>query len=465
MKNYLHETVAFDGDPFQLLKAMSREPYCFLLDSSLSGRNGGRYSFLGCDPFDVYQHKAHADLDRLRRAFQPYRFQSRVQNFLPGAIVGYLGYDHGLFQERIKRQSVDDLKLPDCLFGFYDAVMTIDHYTRRLHFASTGFPETSVSRRAKRARQRLNQMKQRVAHVIKSPSKISESRSTDRQGKRRVSIRQNFTPAQYRRTVQRALDYIASGDIYQVNVSQRFEYINQSRPVKPVTIYQGLREISPSQFGAYFDAGPFQIISSSPERYLRLQGRRLSTQPMKGTRPRGQSPAEDRRLRDELLRSKKEIAELLMITDLERNDLGRVCEYGSVEVTDMRTIEEYATVFQATSTVEGRVRKQYDMFDVLTACFPGGSITGCPKIRAMEIIEELEPHRRGIYTGALGYIGFNGGMDFNILIRTILAQKNKYYYQVGGGIVADSTPQREYDETLVKARGIEACFQYLFETE
>lgn len=465
MKNYLHESMPFEGDPFHLLKAISNEPFCFLLDSSLCGDADGRYSFIGCDPFDVYQHKSHQSLKQLRRAFQPYQFRSRAQNYLPGALVGFLGYDHGLFQERIQLRSKDDLNLPDCLFGFYDCMLTVDHHTRRLHFVSTGFPEMSQRMRRRRAVKRLDQMKQRIEPALIEAKEVDSKTQQGKRSKRRVTIRKNFTPAQYRRTIQRALNYIAAGDIYQVNVSQRFEYTNRSKPVNPVRIYEGLREISPSQFGAYFDAGPFQIISSSPERYLQLQGRRLSTQPMKGTRPRGTTKREDQKLRTELLRSKKEIAELLMITDLERNDLGRVCEYGSVKVTDMRTIEEYTTVFQATSTVEGRLRKKHDVFDVLEACFPGGSITGCPKIRAMEIIEELEPHRRGIYTGALGYIGFNSRMDFSILIRTILAKKNKYFYQVGGGIVADSTPQQEYEETLVKARGIEACFKHLFQSE
>jgi para-aminobenzoate synthetase component 1 len=260
--------------------------------------------------------------------------------------------------------------------------------------------------------------------------------------------------------VRKALAYIERGDIYQVNLSQRFAYA-PPEDFHPLQAWGLLNQCSPTGFGAYFDAGAFQIISNSPEEFLHVHEGLVRTRPMKGTRPRGRDILEDRRLREEIWNSPKDRAELLMITDLLRNDLGKVCAYGSVRVGRMRAIEEYRYVFQATSLVEGTLAKDKDCFDVIEACFPGGSITGCPKIRAMEVIEELEPASRGIYTGSLGYISFDGTMHFNILIRTLLCCGRKLYFQVGGGIVADSTPEGEYEETLVKARALQACLEHV----
>ena len=457
MQNYLKETVSFKADPFVLLEEFKQEPYCVLLDSSLSDQQRGRFSFFAFDPFDIYQHKGIGHFEDLRKKFQKYKFFSRASTFVPGGLIGLIGYDHGIYQEQIKELATDDLHLPDCVFGFYDCVLTIDHRLKKLHIVSTGFPEQSKIKRERRARSRIRLVKSRLKNIASDYYPRQSEKLTDL--RRCTKLKSNFTPTQYRKTVKKALRYISEGEIYQVNLSQRFAIENKLNPVASVDFYRKLREISPSYLSGYFDAGKFQVISSSPERYLQLKGRTLRTQPMKGTRPRGATPNRDIMNRQELIASKKDEAELLMITDLERNDLGRVCKYGSVEVSKIRSIEEYATVFQATSSVQGKLKDGADVFDVLKACFPGGSITGCPKIRSMQIIEELEPTRRGIYTGVLGYIGFNSNMDFNILIRTILAKKNQYYFQVGGGIVADSTPDGEYEETLVKARAMEACFQ------
>lgn len=456
MNDYLKETIELTCDPFVLLKAFKEEPYCFLLDSSLTDAHRGRYSFFGFAPFKVYQHKGRSNFDELKKDFFAYRLNDSSSDILPAGIVGFIGYDHGLYQENIQLKSVDDLKLPDCLFGFYDCILTIDHALNQLHICSSGFPELETNKRLKRAqdrirfvKDRLNRLPQIIVPDIDLPL-VSHQHDIDSES--------NMSKSKYTQAVRTALDYISAGDIYQVNLSQRFRAPHEPM-TDPLLLYQYLRRYSPSHFGLYFDGGPFQIISSSPERYLQLRGKVLQTQPMKGTRPRGKTRAEDQRYRQEILTSEKDKAELLMITDLERNDLGRVCEYGSVRVKDMRTIEEYSTVFQTTSTIEGIVRADKDPFDILSACFPGGSITGCPKIRSMNIIEELEPTRRSIYTGAGGYIGFNGAMDFNILIRTILSHQDRYYFQVGGGIVAESTPEGEYQETLVKARGMQACLK------
>lgn len=460
MKNYLKETIEFTCDPFVLLKAFEGEPYCFLLDSSLPDPHRGRYSFFGFDPFKVYRHKHCSSFDRLKKDFVTYGFEGPAEDILPAGIVGFIGYDHGLYQERIQLKSADDFDLPDCLFGFYDCILTIDHVFRKMHITSSGYPETEPGKRLKRARDRIGFVKDRLNRVMRIT--LPEIELIPTTVRKELTWDCNFTRTKYKEAVRKALNYIAEGDIYQVNLSQRFT-VPAGPNADPVVLYQSLRRYSPSRFGVYFDGGPFQVISSSPERYLQLRGKILQTQPMKGTRPRGETPEEDRRYRQEIISSEKDKAELLMITDLERNDFGRVCEYGSVRVRDMRTIEEYSTVFQTTSTVEGVLREDKDPFDVLSACFPGGSITGCPKIRAMNIIEELEPTRRSIYTGACGYIGFNRQMDFNILIRTILSHQNRYFVQVGGGIVAESTPEGEYAETLVKARAIQSCLTAVME--
>lgn len=243
-----------------------------------------------------------------------------------------------------------------------------------------------------------------------------------------------------------------------MNLSQEF---NAKTDLSAFQIYKRLRSLSPSYFSAYLDCQDYQILSSSPESFLRLDGNIATTRPMKGTRPRSKNKLKDRKLKKDLLESAKDKAELIMIVDLERNDLGRVCSYDSIEVKALRQLEGYSTVFQTTATVSGRLHKNKDRIDLIRACFPGGSITGCPKIRAMEIIEELEPSRRSIYTGSLGYLSFSGTMELNILIRTILKKGDELYFSVGGGIVADSVPEEEYQETLVKAKAMKSAINAL----
>jgi para-aminobenzoate synthetase component 1 len=251
--------------------------------------------------------------------------------------------------------------------------------------------------------------------------------------------------------VEKVREYIRNGDIFQANLSQRFEV---SLATNPYAIYRRLRSINPAPFAAYLNFDDVKIISASPERFLKLDGDIIQTRPIKGTRPRGKTAVEDERLANELLSSEKDRAENVMIVDLERNDLGRVASYGSVIVPELTALESYATVFHLTSTVEGRLADGKDRVDLLKATFPGGSISGAPKVRAMEIIEEIEPTRRSVYTGAIGYLGFDGGMDLNIAIRTIMAVRNKMYFQAGGGIVFDSDPESEYNETLDKASAL-----------
>lgn len=467
MSVLLTKTYDFSGDALELCARFRNEPHLFCLDSSRFDQGQGRYSFVGFDPFEVFEARGKDTLRLLKERYTQYA-RPGPQTLTPfaGGILGYLGYDYGLYQEKIPvrpaqipsglcgASAQDDLKLPDAVFGFYDRVLTIDHHARKLHVTSSGWPKKNKALREKRAAARLEEIERALARpfaplALEQPSFDLSKPSGD--------FASNFTKEQYLATVRKVLEHIAAGDIYQLNLSQRFTCDTAGEHVDPLEIYRSLRQLSPVSFGGYFDAGALKLISNSPEMFLRLRGRTVRTRPMKGTRPRGLELADDRRLRAEIEHSAKDKAELLMITDLERNDLGKVCDYGSVRVQKMRRIEEYKYVFQATSSVEGTLRQDKDCFNLIEACFPGGSITGCPKIRAMEIIEELELTRRGPYTGSMGYIDFSGNMDLNILIRTLIHCGEKIHFQVGGGIVADSTPEGEYEETLVKARALRAC--------
>ncbi len=251
--------------------------------------------------------------------------------------------------------------------------------------------------------------------------------------------------------MEKARQYIIDGDIFEVNLSQRFE---TELDITPYELYQRLRRINPAPFASYLDFDEVKVVGTSPERFLRVCGDRVETRPIKGTRPRGKTPEEDQKLASELVKSVKDRAENMMIVDLERNDLGRVCCFGTVRVTELAILEVYPTVFHLTSTVVGRLRDGKNSIDLLKATFPGGSITGAPKVRAMEIIDELEPTRRSIYTGCIGYLGFNGDMDLNIVIRTLMVKGGRAYFQVGGAVVYDSDPESEYQETLDKAKAL-----------
>ncbi len=427
------------GDAFDVMSLFKDREKLFFLDSSLKRK--GRYSFIGFDPSHWSEGSDRKGLKILRAKFNKYRKDIKTSlTPFPAGLMGSLSYDYGLHQESIKLRAKDDFKLPLYSFGFYDCVLTIDHVAKKLIVTALPSAKNKFERVVKQLNVDLS--------GVESSNKIRA-----RSSKILIDVRSNFTKSAYLKSIQRALKYIAAGDIYQVNLSQRFE-VKVKQAIDSIALYQTLRDFSPSDFGCYFDAGAFKIISSSPERFLSLRGRTVVTTPMKGTRPRGKNSAEDHKLKQQILHSAKDKAELLMVTDLERNDLGRVCEFGSVKVKKMREVEQYRFVYQTTSTVEGKLRRDKDAFDLLQACFPSGSITGCPKIRAMEIIEELEPTRRSFYTGSLGYISVTGDMDFNVLIRTLLVKPRNVYFQVGGGIVADSKPEDEYRETLVKAEAM-----------
>jgi len=452
MAYYILKSYKLKITPLRIFEILSKQKNCFFLDSSLNANySQGRFSFLGIDPFYVLATKNQSPLKKLRELLEKYKV-SLCQNNFPffGGAVGYLAYDLGLtLEEKIKKRTKGDLGIPDCFFGLYNTVIIIDHLKQLLYILTLGFPETKYHLAKLLSESNFKKIYNLLAKIdltkdtrkIKSKPKAHNIAQLD----------SNFTKEDYLLAIKKAQEYIRRGDIYQVNLSQRFQ---TKTSLLGFEIYKYLRKISPSYFSAYLDAGDFQILSSSPERFLKLEDKVVITRPMKGTRPRSQNRLEDIRFKKDLLGSTKDKAELIMIVDLERNDLGRVCSYNSVRVTELRELEKYSTVFQTTATIEGRLHKDKDRIDLLRACFPGGSITGCPKIRAMEIIEELEPTWRSIYTGSLGYLSFSGRLDFNILIRTILKKEDKLYFGVGGGIVADSNPEDEYLETLVKARAM-----------
>ncbi len=397
--------------PLNQFHSLSRLRHCVWLDTA----TGNGVSLLAAAPAKIFRAKGERGVfDRLRAELAGW----------PGYAIGYFAYDLKNEIERLPARAMDDLGLPDCWFGFYEDVVV-----------GRGVPPRRV-----------------VSPTVSARPAVAPYQ------------RQQFCDA-----VQRAKEYIAAGDIYQVNLSQRFQCdVTASAP----EVYLALRETNPAPYCAYLDIGVAQILSSSPECFLKINGRHVVTRPIKGTRPRSVDPAE-------LLASPKDNAELLMITDLERNDLGKVCEFGSVRVSEMKCVESYTTVHHLVSTVEGTLRPEVHHVDCVRACFPGGSITGAPKIRAMEIIDELEPHARGVYCGAIGYFGPNGESQFNIAIRTAVYQPlsavgatflsrpvgagmplpqqpsgGRLTFHAGGGIVADSEPDAEYDETLAKAQGI-----------
>lgn len=368
----------------------------------------------------------------------------------PAGAIGYFGYELKSILEPVESNLPADMQMPDLWLALFDAAITIDLSSQTVHITSTGLPEQGCARK-QRAAQRAEQLLNKISAATQHPTFIPLTDITSESPKVRISS--NFSHAAYLKAVQRVKDYIAAGDIYQANLSQRFKMTFRG---DPFILFLHLRQRSPAPFAAFINGMNFHIVSTSPERFLHFNPhmRIVHTRPIKGTRPRGATPEADAALADELINSIKDNAEHVMIVDLERNDLGRVAEIGSVWVPELAVLEPFPTVFHLTSTVEATLRRDCDIVDLLKATFPGGSITGAPKIRAMQIIEEIETVRRGVYTGALGYISFTSMMDLSIVIRTIVLQDGIACFHAGGGIVADSDPEAEYEETLVKARAL-----------
>jgi para-aminobenzoate synthetase component I len=466
-------------DPADCCERLAGLPYRVFLDSAARGARLGRYSFLTADPVAVARSKgAHIEcdghpvtgdvLDTVRTLLTP--FATDPLPGLPpfqGGAAGYLAYDWGRVLERLPAPRYEDLDVPDVVLGIYDWVLAWDHEWSRAWLISTGLLERAPLSRSTRAAERAAAVLERLNPGRPAPSAKAEARpraarsggcpaptypvgadATDP----RLEVRSSFTHAGYLDAVARVREYIFAGDIFQANLSQRFD-----APLvePPWSLYRRLRARNPAPFAAYLDFPEALVLSASPERFLSVTvDGRVETRPIKGTRPRGVGPEHDAALGMALTASPKDRAENLMIVDLLRNDLSRVCSPGSVHVPELFALEHYATVHHLVSTVIGDLAPGQDALSLLRAAFPGGSITGAPKVRAMEIIAELEPSERGVYCGAIGYWSLTGALDCSVAIRTAVAHAGRVYFNAGGGIVADSEPEQEFRETLDKARGM-----------
>ncbi len=450
-----------DGPPADVVcGALQGQPHPFLLDSAMVMERYGRYSYAGCDPFLVITSKGSQIITAhprdttvtqgdpftvLQQAMERYALPpAEAPTPFWGGAVGYFGYDLCHFIEDLPCTTVDDIAMPDLYMALYDVVYAYDEASQVGYVLSTGLPAPVGSERRKQAQARAEQLLDWIQSADETASS-SDVPATS------ADLQSNFTREEYLTAVSRTKEYITAGDIFQANISQRFQAPLQ---VSPWELYVRLRQINPASFAAYLDYGSGQVVSASPEKFLEVSDGWVQTRPIKGTRPRGDTPEEDQRLAQELLDSEKDNAELMMIVDLERNDLGRVCRFGTVRVPELMVLESYPTVHHLVATVTGQLAEGCDNIDLMRAVFPGGSITGAPKVRSMEIIDELEPTQRGVYTGNIGYLGFAGQMQLSIVIRTIIATGGTAYYQVGGGIVADSQPAAEYQETLDKGKAL-----------
>ncbi len=450
-------------EPEEAFLRLACLPHCLFLDSALRHPMLGRYSFLAADPFDFLQLPADGSDALGVLAGRMEQFATPAVAELPpfqGGAAGLLGYDLGRSLERVPAAAVDEFGVPALAMGLYDVVVAFDHLAGRAWIISQGLPEAEPSRRRRRAAARLAQMRGWLRGAV-GPEARASSPPRHEVAWDQLSpqcavagvpgITSNFSKQGYLEAVQRTIDYIYAGDVFQVNLSQRL--LAPARD-DAVSLYRRLRRCNPAPLAGYFDLGEFQIVSSSPERFLRLSDRCVETRPIKGTRPRSGDPSVDRAAEAELAASEKDQAENVMIVDLLRNDLARVCTADSVHVSQLCGVEVYPYVLHLVSAVCGRLRESCSPVDLVRAAFPGGSITGAPKVRAMEIIAELEPTARGAYCGSLGYLGFQGAMDLSILIRTITAGRGWWQFPVGGGVVAQSTPPQEYEETWHKAAGL-----------
>jgi anthranilate synthase component 1 len=452
--------------------------WAFLFESVVGGERLGRYSFVGSRPFlrfQAAQHRVHlawpeppgsrpAERVEERDHPDPLRLleelltQYRAPHVpgLPrfcGGAVGYAGYDTVRYVENLPHPPPDDRRLPDLCFAFYDRMVIFDHITKTVAAVAHAHLPPEAGRIADRKRA-YEEACGRVDELVERLQRgVADLQLTDIEpvGESRRPYRSNFEPEAFEAAVRKCKEYIMAGDIFQVVLSQRLQTETRARPFD---IYRALRVINPSPFLFYVKAGPLCLVGSSPEIMCRVEGDRVTIRPLAGTRRRGKTEAEDQQLAAELVADPKERAEHIMLVDLGRNDVGRVARYGTVELSDVLSVERYSHVMHLCSTVTGRLQPGKTAFDALRACLPAGTLSGAPKVRAMQIIDELEPHRRGPYGGAVGYVDFSGNMDTCIALRTMVLVGPKAYLQAGAGIVADSVPASEREETLNKARGL-----------
>ena len=443
------------------LRLAQNAKYSFLLESVEGGETIGRYTFAGVNPEEVF--RAHgrfcaveagkkktrlegdpvAHLRRLTARYRPVRIAGLPP--LTAGAIGYFAYDMVRLIERIPDTASDDVGVDDCVMMFYLGLVAFDHVQHRISIIRNVFTEGPGSLRSKyeRAVRKID----RTRRLLEAPL----PRRHRAHPAQPLRLESNMTKQQFVIAVGKAKEYILAGDAFQIVASQRF---SAKTGADPFEIYRALRVVNPSPYLYFLKLDDVSVVGSSPEMLVKVQGRDAFYKPLAGTRPRGRSDEEDRRLETELLADPKERAEHIMLVDLGRNDLGRVCEYGSVKVDRLMFVERFSHVMHLVSSLSGRLRKGVDCFDALMACFPAGTLSGAPKVRAMEIIDQLEPTRRGIYAGAILYLDFSGNLDSCIGLRTLVAKDGRVYIQAGAGIVADSVPQREYEETVNKARAL-----------
>ena len=442
--------------------------HSFLLESVEGGEKIARYSFIGLSPSCTFESKGRrvkickagskpkifqtktGPLDELEKLMKSFR-QAPTDGLPPfsGGAVGYMGYDVVRFFERLPDKNKDGYDIPDSFFMLTDSLLAFDHAEKKIKVICNVHLEKGEDAAA--AYERAESKIDALIQDLQMPTPRAKFLSATAEGPV-AEAGSNFTRQQFCKAVGRAQEYIRQGDIFQVVLSQAFSAdIVRS---EPFDIYRALRSINPSPYMFYLDAGPFQLVGSSPEVHVRCEDGKATLRPIAGTRPRGASDAKDRALEKELLADTKERAEHLMLVDLGRNDLGRVCEFNSIRVSEFMTIERYSHVMHIVSLVEGRLSKNKTPFDLLKATFPAGTVSGAPKVRAMEIIDELENRRRGFYSGIVGYFSYSGNLDSCIAIRTILVKDKTATVQAGAGVVADSKPEREYEETVNKAKGM-----------
>lgn len=434
----------------RIFDRFAEEEMAVFLDSSLQNELG-QYSIIGLfpwmtlvngDKFTVNGEECGQDFETyVKEYLENHREENPTHLPVVSGAVGYFSYDYGRKKEGVTSRHEETVRIPDCILCFYDVFLVEDHREHRLYVIANG---------------KLGDSEEKAEEMVKQIREVTECMKEEHAFKSRTPggdcpVQANFTKEEYLRAVDDVIRFITEGDIYIMNMTQQLAIRS---PRKPYEVFQRLRRDNPSPFGGYFQYGDFQIVCASPERFLRMKKGHVMTRPIKGTRRRGETREEDVALRQELQDSAKDRSELLMIVDLERNDLNRVCVPGSVKVTELFAVEEYATVFHLVSNVEGDLEEGKNVMDLMEAAFPGGSITGAPKLRAMEIIDELEHGRRNLYTGSIGYLTLDGDCDFNIVIRTALYQEGVYHLGAGGGITCESELEFEYEETLQKAKAI-----------
>ena len=431
----------------ELFRYFADEKDSVFLDSSLVNKLG-RYSIIGVCPYlklikddsGFYindQRVTEISFEEyLKKYLTEHVDENRSELPIVSGAIGYFSYEYGRKLMEVPSNKEELVSIPDAVLVFYDFYMIEDRHENRTYLIANGITED--------AEKQIKSVEKRIAEPLDENGRIKKE-SYD------IEIRPNFEKEEYKQAVDDMIRYIIEGDIYITNMTQQLSVKSEK---KPLDVFYDLRKNNPSPFGGYMDYGDYQIVCASPERFLKMKKGHVNTRPIKGTRKRGATPEEDLCMRNELENSEKDKSELLMIVDLERNDLNRVCRPGSVKVTELFTVEEYATVFHLVSDIEGELEADKNVMDLLEATFPGGSITGAPKYRAMEIIDELENNRRNLYTGSIGYLTLDGDCDFNIVIRTALHKDGMYHLGVGGGITAESDLEFEYEETLQKAKAV-----------